>query len=194
MKVEWLDIRSITGSDVALVAASLPDRYARAQTFVHDADRLRSIGAGLLVLRLGLRAESDIDYGPHGKPSVAYLPAFNIAHSGNYVACAVADAGESAVGVDIERPREGNLRVADRVFTDAERAWMQEDRADQRFCQLWTCKEAVVKLFGEGLHMDPQGFDVLELMRDGVSVVNGVTLNARFETRDNYTLCAVTSE
>ena len=180
-----LNIRTIGEPDAELVAAKLPLRYERAQRFVREDDRLRSIGAGLLLLRLGLRDEADIEYGPHGKPSVSYLPHFNISHSGDYVVCAQ---GNAEIGVDIERPRKGNLKLAEHVFTEREREWMWQEDSSLRFLKLWTCKEAVMKLFGEGLHMPPESFDVMPLIYGEEQMLRGTTLSARSETFDDYVL------
>ena len=195
IRLDWLDIRQLAQSDVDMVAAMLPKRYEHAQVFLRKEDRLRSIGAGLLMLRLGLRDERDLEYGARGKPSVAYLPSFNISHSGNYVVSAVAEepngaAQVAAVGVDVEHPRRGNLKVAKRVFLAEEIDWMQQEDPDLRFCRLWTCKEAVMKLFGEGLHMDPQSFSVMPLLRGGQLAVNGVEIHAVFDIREDHVLCA----
>ena len=200
IKVEWLDIRRLTEREAALVAERMPARYERAKGCLHEEDRLRCIGAGLLMLRLGLRDETDIAYGPHGKPEVAYLPPFNLSHSGDFVVMATgegprsgAPAAEVLVGVDVERPRPCKRNVAARVFTAQEIAWMDQEDSDQRFCQLWTCKEAVMKLFGEGFHMEPRSFDVMALVRGDALLIDGVEVSARFEEREGHTLCATTT-
>ena len=181
----------LTESDTLLVADVLPARYERACAFTNNDDRERCIGAGVLLLRLGLRSEADIVYGPYGKPSVDYLPAFNISHSGDYVVCAWDDA---PVGVDVECVRRDNAKVAERVFTEGELEWMRSGNADERFCTLWTCKEAVMKLFGEGLHMDPRGFEVLALARGESIEINGAMICAHIEMRDEYMLCVASAK
>lgn len=83
----------------------------------------------------------------HGKP---YLKdsawQFNISHSGNKVLCGIHN---GAIGVDIEKPREYTDRVARRVCTDAEYAYISGDA--KRFLEVWTRKEAYAKLIGKGL-------------------------------------------
>ena len=177
------------------MANRLPRRYQKSRAFKRPEDQLRCLGAGLLMLRLGLRDEGDLVYGPQGKPSAAYLPAFNISHSGDYVVCAAAKTPgcTTAVGVDVEHPRPDSLHVAERVFTAREIEWMQQGDAPRRFCQLWTCKEALIKLFGEGLHMDPQTFDVMALIHGESLAVNGMEIRAQFQERDGHVLCAVTN-
>jgi 4'-phosphopantetheinyl transferase len=70
---------------------------------------------------------------------------FNISHSANYVACAIADA---PVGIDIEGRRKVNSAVAKRYFTAEEIAGLH---SDEDFFKIWTFKEAFGKCTGEGL-------------------------------------------
>lgn len=92
-------------------------------------------------------------------------PHVSISHSGSVLACAV---DLEPVGVDIEwhgRARDVT-RLAAFALTDAERAWFaaQHDPA-HAFHQLWTGKEAILKLAG------PRGFE-------------GGVLDVRFDVRD----------
>jgi 4'-phosphopantetheinyl transferase len=70
---------------------------------------------------------------------------FNISHSANYVACAIAD---SPVGIDIEGRRKVNSAVAKRYFTDEE---IESIHSDDDFFKIWTFKEALGKYTGDGL-------------------------------------------
>jgi hypothetical protein len=70
---------------------------------------------------------------------------FNISHSANYVACAIAD---SPVGIDIEGGRKVNRSVAKRYFTEEE---IESIHSDEDFFKIWTFKEALGKYTGEGL-------------------------------------------
>ena len=191
IQIEWLNIQTLTDADLALVAAALPQRYGRATAFVRRDDYLRCIGAGLLMLRLGLRSESDIEYGPHGKPTIPYLPQFNISHSGDWVVCAASNA---PIGVDIERIQPDNLVVAQEVFVPQELNWMHQCDSDQRFCQLWTLKEAVMKFFGKGLHLEPKSFNVMPFVQGKALTMDGATIYAHTEIRDDYTLSVVSTE
>jgi hypothetical protein len=70
---------------------------------------------------------------------------FNISHSANYVACAIADL---PVGIDIEGRRKVNSSVAKRYFTAEE---IKSIHCDEDFFKIWTFKEALGKYTGEGL-------------------------------------------
>lgn len=104
-----------------------------------------------------------------GKPT-ADEGYFSISHSSSLVVCAVSD---KPVGVDVECIRKPLLRVAQRYFTEEEQKLLQED--DSQFWLVWTGKEALCKLSGEGLaglkHADtlasPAGVTLTTVLRDG---------------------------
>lgn len=81
----------------------------------------------------------------NGKPT-ADEGYFSISHSGSLVVCTVND---KPVGVDVERIRKSPLRVAERYFTEEERAL--PGAGEMAFWRVWTGKEALCKLSGEGL-------------------------------------------
>lgn len=95
-----------------------------------------------------------IYYGPHGKPYIKEQPFFyNISHSEDYVFCAVSG---QEIGADIQRKVSGRERgVAERFFSVREKAAIREicDDAQKRdmFFRLWTRKEALGKLSGDGI-------------------------------------------
>ena len=82
-----------------------------------------------------------------GKPFFEDYPNFhfNISHSENLIAVAVAD---SPVGVDIEKKRDANLKIAQRFFTEEEKNFVKDSDS---FFYVWTRKEALLKKMGEGL-------------------------------------------
>ena len=83
----------------------------------------------------------------NGKPFFEDYPNFhfNISHSENLIAVAVAD---SPVGVDIEKKREANLKIAERFFSEREKDFAKDSDS---FFYVWTRKEALLKRTGEGL-------------------------------------------
>ena len=76
----------------------------------------------------------------------------SISHSGNFAAAAVSD---TAVGIDIEEMRDVPEGVVRRAFVDEEADYVNsaetEEEKKQRFLQIWTAKEAYLKLKGTGL-------------------------------------------
>lgn len=101
-----------------------------------------------------------------GKPVLASGAAhFNISHSFERVVCAVS---EKPVGVDIEKIRPFRRGVVTRFFSESEAGYIEraesENEACKRFYELWTLKEAYVKMTGEGLK---------DLKKVSIAVKNG---------------------
>jgi 4'-phosphopantetheinyl transferase len=86
---------------------------------------------------------------------------FNLSHSGDRVAVAVAR--HRCVGVDIERmrPLPRRIALADRFFSAEEKAALHAsdpDRTPQLFYRLWSSKEAMIKATGHGLAIPLDSF------------------------------------
>ncbi len=98
---------------------------------------------------------------PHGKPHFKDLKNFhfNISHSYDLQAIAI---GECEVGVDVERLRKADLRIAKR-FTETERGYILEQDCDNRFFEVWTKKEAYLKYKGVGLSGGLNSFNVFDI-------------------------------
>ena len=156
MKICLLNIDEIT--DEEPVRTRLPQRYRRSLKYRSGSDRLRCIGAGLLLIReLGIRDESEILYTPDGKPFLSEGPAFSLSHSGSYCVLAV---GEGKVGIDIERMEEVNLPVLEMAAGAAEVARIPEEDRLRRLYTLWTRKEALAKAVGTENFRDPREIDL----------------------------------
>ena len=89
---------------------------------------------------------------------------FNISHSGNMLVIAY---GDEEMGVDVERIKEGNLKVAARCFTKEELAYIngnnsprEEILVHERFTKVWTMKEAYLKYKGIGISVPLNSFCV----------------------------------
>lgn len=84
-----------------------------------------------------------------GKPYFVDSPLkFSISHSKGLVACALSICGE--IGVDIENSAptaERAKKIADRYFDTEEKEIIAKD--PERFTEIWTQKEAIVKFFGK---------------------------------------------
>lgn len=107
-------------------------------------------GRVLLARLLEKEALPPFEAGPHGKPWHPELPHFNISNSAASVAVLV---GKGAVGCDIEllRPRNRFLAVAQHSFAPALYDWLTALPSDEQlaaFWKLWTAHEAVLKQQG----------------------------------------------
>ncbi|MBR1543110.1 MAG: 4'-phosphopantetheinyl transferase superfamily protein [Bacteroidaceae bacterium] len=120
----------------------------------------RTCAAAYLLLCEGLQKEYGItekpvfEYGEHGKPFLAGHPDihFNLSHCREAAICMI---GERPVGIDVESVREYRENLVRFTMNEAEVAQIEQaERPDVEFIKLWTRKEAVLKLSGEGISRD----------------------------------------
>ena len=96
-------------------------------------------------------ADLVLSVAPNGKPHFANAAIqFNLSHSGPTVVAAFC---RSAVGIDIESRGRCNdfIGIADRFFHPTEAAAVSRSHDEGHFLRLWTGKEAMLKLSGDGL-------------------------------------------
>ena len=143
--------------------AALPllseQRRQQVLRFKHEQGR-KTCAAAYLLLCEGLRKEYGITekpvfaYGEHGKPAIVGHPDihFNLSHCREAAVCVVSD---RPVGVDVESIRSFKESLVEYTMnpTEVERI-RQSERPDVEFIRLWTMKEAVLKLSGEGITKD----------------------------------------
>jgi 4'-phosphopantetheinyl transferase len=164
----WFRATDALDEAAIAAAASVLSDEERAQYrrfwFAHDA---RDYAAAHALLRhtLSLRgdhapAEWRFERTPAGKPLLiaedANRASFSLSHTRGMVACAVTSDAE--IGVDVEWvDREVDAEgIAARFFAPAEAAQLAEltgDARRDRFFDLWTLKEALVKALGRGMAM-----------------------------------------
>ena len=132
------------------------ERQEKIARYRFEKDKLLSLAAGLLIRRA--IGENTILLGEHGKPYAESGICFSVSHSGDLAAIAVDDA---CIGVDVEvLPDENRLKIADRFYHPAERAYVtQAEDKCRAFCEIWTRKEAYLKMTGEGISTDLTAFD-----------------------------------
>lgn len=162
-----------------------PERLQKVMRTKADSAKVRSLIAGYL-LQVGVKryleenragsAEtleplSDAEavlplryrYTDQGKPYLVDYPGlyFNLSHSGNVAACAVADC---EVGMDVQVYGKGREAVAKRFFTGQEQEMLQrakeEGRFEEVFFGLWSIKESYLKYTGLGMKMGLDSFDI----------------------------------
>lgn len=133
-------------------------RIEKAQACSSVAERERSLTAGLLLgycmRKRGISLEETPCFDKYGKLYFPRTDGFyvNLSHGGNYAVCAM---DTNPVGVDIESVRQYKKNVAERICTSAELQSLlvlkKEEEKNQIFTKLWTRKESMAKLSGEGL-------------------------------------------
>lgn len=137
-----------------------------------------------------------------GKP---YLPQqnnlhFNISHSGDWV---VVGCSEQDLGIDIEKIREPQYRIASRYFSNKEVDDLNKleghDKASY-FFDLWTLKESYLKLLGKGLTKSLGSFTLVRQDNTFQLEVKGKTeKNIHFFQHDldeeyKFSVCGFSSE
>ena len=88
-------------------------------------------------------------YNEYGQPHLNGGPCFSISHCKHGIAVAVS---ETPIGIDIEHLRTAKPELVERTMNEQEqqRIWKSES-PDVSFTQLWTQKEAVLKMRGTGI-------------------------------------------
>ncbi|MDR1136073.1 MAG: 4'-phosphopantetheinyl transferase superfamily protein [Clostridiales Family XIII bacterium] len=157
-------------------------------------DRMLSMGAGLLLdyglRQIGLREkDAMIHYDTGKKPALAGGQVeFSLSHAGDY---ALAAFSVMPVGADIEKNADGGVRrqeslgLAERFFTEGECAYIsRHDESEQAeaFMRLWRLKESFSKMFGFGLTLPLDGYEILP--SDGVGETKIETPRLRILTEE----------
>ena len=155
--------------DVARVLEPLPEwRLRRALSYRFDIDRFLCARSFLLLEEMlrenfGIDSIPEFSYGEHGKPYIGEQPGifFNISHCRKAVACAVSD---RPVGIDIEAVQY-DADLCEMVLNPREKeAVGMSAEPSVCFSELWTRKESLLKLTGEGVRDDMK--DVLDNVED----------------------------
>lgn len=154
--------------------------------FVQAHARMRRILGGLLGRPAG---GLEFAVGDRGKPMLPAYPHlhFNLSHSGSLMALAVTGAGP--VGVDVERTDTTRRLddLVDRYFAPGEAAAFRalaEPLRPEAFFDLWTRKEAFIKVTGEGMSRGLASFEVTVEKPAGLERVDGAHPGDRWWMRD----------
>lgn len=160
-----------------------PARKEKVARFKNNKAAYVSMTAGLLLQEIverefGLKPEDIlIGKGENGKPYLKEYPEYkyNISHSGDMVMMAYS---RQELGVDIEELRAKDTKVAKRCFVPSEYSYVLNGRNDcdgsvsagyeedkkaersRRFFEIWTLKEAYLKLTGKGISVPLSSFEV----------------------------------
>ncbi len=184
-----VSVETVRQLDQTSLFRHMPERMKRAEKYRFERDRLLCIGGSLLMRHVvGIRDESKIRQGQYGKPFAPGYPAFNLSHSGEW--CILVK-GESEIGADIEKIDKNNLTAAPTVYTPRELSWMNEDPLE-RFYQLWTWKESLIKALETGMFLEPKTFEVLPFIENQPLYMLGQSWYAASDSIPGYrfSVCA----
>lgn len=158
MKWYKYDIRDLTDEEYNKYFSFMsPEKQQRVNKFRFVDDKKRTV-AGEMLARKAIAEWCSVDEtaivfykNEHDKPYLKDLPCcFNISHSGNFVVCAIS---ENEIGIDIEKIRPIDLKIAKRVFNEIELKLLfttPNENQQDIFFSLWTEKEAILKCIGTG--------------------------------------------
>lgn len=147
----------ISDEILSMLISKLPDtRRRQALRFRFKAGKISCASAYLSFL-YGFRniykqnGLPDFSIEKNGKPYLSDYPNinFNISHCSGAACCIF---GSGVVGVDIQEVRSFNMRSAMKVCSSSEiERICASSEPDMEFCRIWTVKEALLKLNGDGI-------------------------------------------
>ena len=132
-------------------------RRQQALRFKHEQGQRLCVAAYLLLKRAlrdqeGILENPVFAYGPHGKPSIVGHPElhFSLSHCKEAAVCVLS---RHPIGIDVESIGRYRETVAHYAMSDAEVARIEQaEHPDVEFVRLWTMKESLLKLTGEGIN------------------------------------------
>lgn len=131
-------------------------RQQQALRFKHLFGQWTSLKACELLLQLWQLTPPlpDFEENDYGKPFLPHFPFFSISHCRAAVAVAT---DSRPIGIDVETIRHPSQSLVEKVMNESEQVEIANaDNPDVAFIQLWTKKEAWLKLQGTGIRNDLQ--------------------------------------
>ncbi len=192
MEVYYFDIeplrnKAIFNSQIENITEGRLERIEKSQS---TADKLRLMGSGLMInfIKTKYFVDSDVATDKHGKPYFVNSDLkFNLSHSGRYVLAAVSD---YEIGIDIQKKKADKHRIAEKNFLQGECAYINaganDEERHQRFCEVWTLKEAYLKNIGMGLRKPLNSFEIV-FRPEGPVIRNQTEFKCtQFKMNDKY--------
>ncbi len=186
-RIYSMTVAELTSAAVDFVKQNYPERYKKSLGFKDKNDAALCLCVGVLLDNAGI-GEQDVFYTENGKPYLNDGRFISVTHSGKYCILAVFD---MPVGVDIEKVGRVGQSVSNRFFTADEQEWAESD--ETRLTVLWTLKEALSKLTGDGIKMLYDGIDVLPLTRGKSLILDGKKITAELQFLGDYVLAITKS-
>lgn len=192
MEVYYFDIeplrnKAIFNSQIENITEGRLERIEKSQS---TADKLRLMGSGMMInfIKTKYFVDSDVATDKHGKPYFVNSDLkFNLSHSGRYVVAAVSD---YEIGIDIQKKKADKHRIAEKNFLQGECAYINaganDEERHQRFCEVWTLKEAYLKNIGMGLRKPLNSFEIV-FRPEGPVIRNQTEFKCtQFKMNDKY--------
>jgi len=169
MIIRYQNINELNIESIAGMVSE--ERIKKSEKYRYEEDKKRSIAVEYLLNQMineaipGIKTPAKLIYDEKGKPHI-YRSVdgndkkgeiyFSLSHSGDYVACIIAD---RPCGIDVERhsDKRDYEKVAKRICTETE---LTEINNETEFYDVWTLKESVLKAVGLGLSLDMRKFEI----------------------------------
>lgn len=202
------DIRSLDDSaNYDRAFSLLSDSRKKKMALYKNSEARKQILVSELLLRKAL-ADKKLDYddliyeyNEYGKPSLSNIYGFffNISHSGDYV---LLGASNNEIGVDIERIKKFNPRIAQRFFRKEEYEYIMapqdEEERKRLFFLYWVIKESYIKYSGKGLSQALNSFRIVIDENNRITVYQEDELSKlcfrHFNDLDGYSIGSCTNE
>lgn len=168
-----LNMDKMLGEETELIGRLPAWRYEKSLAVKAPEERMRSIAAGLLLVKALADASGvpedevrEADWGAEDAANKARISSvtlrgnkyyFNLSHSGEYAAVVVGI--KPGIGIDIETKVDKDFRITKRMFTEEERDFiLGAEEVNKRFRNIWTKKESFLKCTGEGISVPLNSF------------------------------------
>ncbi|MDD2362492.1 MAG: 4'-phosphopantetheinyl transferase superfamily protein [Oscillospiraceae bacterium] len=170
-KLYFIEISEVIDIDEfnRLLLSVSKEKQERIMRFHFDIDKKLSLYSEVFVRTIICEMfninnkEITFEKNEYGKPYLKGYPdfQFNLSHTRNAIAIAVSD---KLVGVDIEKVKVADLKIAKRFFTKSEMDYIMQamNDIDKRFYEVWTKKESYIKYDSKGLLMPLYSFDIFD--------------------------------
>lgn len=147
------DVNDFKAQKEALLSQIAPCYVAKYEKHKIPKDKLQEVVSGYLLREyLGITQDAQLTYNDHEKPMLTSKEKFfNLSHSEDCVVLGIADCD---LGIDAEKVRKCHDAMVKKVFQPEHQDEMKGleglDR-DEKFTEIWTKYEAILKLEGIGL-------------------------------------------
>lgn len=186
-RIYSMTVAELSSAAVDFIKQNYPKRYKKSLEFKNENDAALCLCVGVLLDNAGIK-EDEVFYTENGKLYLKDGRFISVSHSGKHCVLAVFDI---PVGVDVEKVGRVTKSVSNRFFTEREQAWAGDDEV--RLTVLWTLKESLSKLTGDGVKMLYDGIDVLPLTRGKSVILDGKKITAELQFLGDYVLAITKS-
>lgn len=152
VKIIIANTQLVTGKEEHILSEIAPCYVEKHKGTKIKKDAEQELVSGYLLKQyLGINRDEQLTYNEYSKPSLVSAEIFfNISHSEDYVVLALADCD---IGVDVERIRNCHDATVKKVFSTKQKeelSGLEGPAKDERFTEMWTRCEAMLKLKGTG--------------------------------------------